>query len=101
MTGSANLGQFVVGELRHGAIGGRHIDAQMRGVHVGLPQRARLPALHEHEMRRVLVVLLQLMAAATGLRVGERKQLQQLGLDQRDQARVAAVVVTIVSLLPG
>lgn len=62
--GSVNLGHFIQGELCNGAIGCRHVGRQMRGVHVVPPQRVAFQVFVECEMRRVFVVLMQIIVDA-------------------------------------
>lgn len=58
-------------------------------AHMGLPQVAALPIFVEHEMRRVVVVLMQVVVEAAFLGARDVNQLLKLGLHEVDLVRVS------------
>lgn len=76
----------------NGAVCCLHIASEVRGIHVGLPQLARLPVLKEHELRRIVVVAVQVIMDAAFFSVRDRNQLFQLYLDQINPIGVGANV---------
>ena len=60
----------------------------MRCTHVGLPQVPALPVFVEHEVGRIVVVLVQVVVDAALFGARDIYQFQQLGLDQVDHVRV-------------
>ena len=60
----SDLRHFVEGDVLKCVLGCGDIALQVRGVHVGLKSLARFPCLIKHEMRRVVVILMERVVQA-------------------------------------
>lgn len=77
-----NFCHFIEHEIFNSTISCGHTGCKMWSIHVGLPQFTIFPVFKEHEMRRVGIVLMQIILDAPGFSPRDRNQLFQFSLHE-------------------
>jgi hypothetical protein len=78
----SGYGHFMQRECLDGTLGCLHVSCQVWCIHVGLPELARFPVFVKHKIRRVGVVLMEVILNTTRFATRDRDQFFKLIFDQ-------------------